>query len=179
MSRLIDNVLAYKILRMIVQPFDKTDAFKHGIIDAQGKTLRKSSTLTTPEEKDAYNYLNRLVFNIKKIINRFGGENKLKSLTAALWLVKEYYESGNRSTSLMEQKYLSLLEVQSNNVVLAEEQILVTKFIKEDGMGAGAVAGPANVTGVAVSTDQPKIDKKNIKKFQIMAKRKMPPVGLS
>jgi hypothetical protein len=29
-----------------------------------------------------------------------------------------------------------------------------------------------NVTGAAVSTDEPKIDKKNIKKFQLMAKRK-------
>jgi hypothetical protein len=34
-----------------------------------------------------------------------------------------------------------------------------------------------NVTGAAVSTDEPKIDKKNIKKFQLMAKRK--PVNVS
>ena len=37
-------------------------------------------------------------------------------------------------------------------------------MIKEDGV--------ANVTGAAVSTNEPKIDKKNIKKYQIVARRK-------
>ena len=85
MSRLIDNLVAYRILTMLIKPFDDTQAYKLGIIDAKGKNLRKSSTLKTSAEKDAYTYLNRLVFNMKKIINRLpGGESKLKSLVAAL-----------------------------------------------------------------------------------------------
>lgn len=176
MSRLVDNVIALRILRMLVVPFDQTDAFKHGIIDANGKNLRKANTLKNTAEQESYTYLHRLVFNMKKIINRLpGGTNsKLKNLVAALWLVKEYYESGNRSTSLMEQKYNTILSALNNNVVLAEEEILVEKFLSEEGEGGGV----ANVTGAMVSTDQPKIDKKNIKKYQIMAKRKMPPVGM-
>lgn len=175
MSRLVDNVIALRILKMLVIPFDQTDAFKHGIIDANGKNLRKANTLKNTEEQESYTYLHRLVFNMKKIINRLpGGTNsRLKNLVAALWLVKEYYESGNRSTSLMEQKYNTMLLALNNNVVLAEEEILVEKFLSEEGEG-----GVANVTGAMVSTDQPKIDKKNIKKYQIMAKRKMPPVGM-
>ena len=172
MSRFVDNVIALRILHMLVTPFDQTEAFKLGIIDAKGKDLRKANTLKTPEEKDAYTYLDRLVFNMKRIINRVGnGENKLKSLVAALWLVKEYYESGNRSTSLMEEKYKTVISALDNNVVLAEEEILVNKFFKEEGEG-----GVANVTGAMVSTDQPKIDKKNINKYRKMARRKMPPM---
>lgn len=169
MSRIVDNLIAYRILTMLVTNFEDTKAYKLGIIDKSGKNLKKASTLKTTEEKDAYTYLQRLVFNMKKIINKIGGENKLKSLVAALWLVKETYESGSRSTALMEEKFDNIMKLLDNRVSLAEEEILVKKFLADD--------APANVTGAAVSTDQPKIDKKNIKKFQLMAKRK--PVNVS
>jgi len=173
MSRIIDNLIAYKVLNMLVTNFTDTEAFKLGIIDAKGKNLRKANTLTTAEEKDAYTFLNRLVFNMKKIINKLpGGESKIKSLTAALWLVKETYESGSRSTAMMQEKFDKLMTMMDNRVSLVEEELLVKKFLSEEGD-----AGAMNVTGAAVSTDEPKIDKKNIKKFQLMAKRK--PVNVS
>jgi hypothetical protein len=168
MSRIVDNLIAYRILSMLVTPFEDTKAYKLGIIDKAGKNLKKASTLKTTEEKDSYTYLHRLVFNMKKIINKIGGENKLKSLVAALWLVKEQYESGNRSTALMEEKYKKILETVNNNVILVEEEIAVRKFFEE---------APVNATGAAVSTNEPVIQKKDIKKYQIMAKRK--PVNVS
>jgi hypothetical protein len=158
---------------MLVTNFTDTEAFKLGIIDAKGKNLRKANTLNTSEEKDAYTFLNRLVFNMKKIINKLpGGENKTKSLVAALWLVKETYESGSRSTAMMQEKFDKLITMMDNKVSLVEEELLVKKFLSEEG-----TAGAMNVTGAAVSTDEPKIDKKNIKKFQLMARRK--PVNVS
>lgn len=173
MSRIVDNLIAYKVLKMLVTNFTDTEAYKLGIIDAKGKNVRKANTLKTSEEKDAYTFLNRLVFNMKKIINRLpGGENRTKSLVAALWLVKETYESGSRSTAMMQEKFDKLMTVLDNKVSLVEEELLVKKFMSEEGEG-----GAMNVTGAAVSTDQPKIDKKNIKKFQLMAKRN--PVNVS
>jgi hypothetical protein len=158
---------------MLVTNFTDTEAFKLGIIDAKGKNLRKANTLNTSDERDAYTFLNRLVFNMKKIINKLpGGENKTKSLVAALWLVKETYESGSRSTAMMQEKFDKLMTMIDNRVSLVEEELLVKKFLSEEGEG-----GSMNVTGAAVSTDEPKIDKKNIKKFQLMAKRK--PVNVS
>ena len=168
-SRIVDNLIAYRILTMMVTNFEDTKAFKLGIIDKTGKNLKKTSTLRTSEERDSYTYLHRLVFNMKKIVNKIGGENKLKSFVAALFLVKEYYESGSRTTSLMEEKFERIMKTLDNNVILVEEEMLVNKFFSEDAV--------ANVTGAAVSTDEPKIDKKNIKKYQIMAKRK--PINVS
>jgi hypothetical protein len=163
MSRIVDNLVAYKILSMLVTNFEDTKAYKLNIIDKNGKNLKKASTLKTSEEKDAYTYLTRLVFNMKKIINKIGGENKLKSLVAALWLVKEQYESGNRSTALMEDKFDRVMKLLDNNCVLVEEEIIVKKFLDEE--------APANSTaGAAVS--EPKIQKKDIKKYQVMARRK-------
>ena len=160
MSALVDNLVAFKILKMLVQPFTDSAAYHLGIIDAHGKTIRKSSTLSTSAEKEAYNYLTRLVFGLKKIINRLpGGENKLKTLIAAMWLVKEQYESGSRHTNaVLEEKFDNLLKMMDNGVSLVEEEITVKKFLEEDSI--------ANVTGAAVSTDQPKISKKDIEKYK-------------
>jgi hypothetical protein len=168
MSRIVDNLIAMKIVRMITQNFEDTEAFKLGIIDHQGNNLRKMSTLSTEEERNAYSYLNRLVFNMKKILNRLpGGENRMKSLVGALWLVKEYYESGSRTTSLMEDRYKHIMRIIESSVVLAEEQIIVNRVLSEDGEGGA----PTNNTGGPVSVQEPKIEKKNVKKYQIMARR--------
>lgn len=178
MSRIIDNLIAFRILQKLVRPFDQTDAYRLGIIDAKGKNLIKSNSFTTSQQRDAYTYLDRLVFNVKKLINRLpGGESKMKNLVAALFLVKEYYESKNRTTSLMEDRYVKLLEKLDSGVVLVEEELTVKKFLQqmqEEGEGGGGIA---NVTGAGVSTDKPVIRKKDIKKYQIMARRKPVNVG--
>ena len=160
MSRIVDNIIAFRILKMLVQPFTDTAAYHLGIIDAKGKTIRKATSLTTDAEREAYNYLTRLVFGLKKIINRLpGGENKLKSLIAALFLVKEQYNTNSRLTNAaLEEKFVQLLEMMDNRVSLVEEEIIVNKFLKEDGV--------ANVTGAHVSTDAPKIDPKAAKKYK-------------
>lgn len=162
MSRIVDNAIAFKVLRMLVTNFTDTEAFKLGIIDAHGNTLRKSNQFSTEAERNAYNYLTRLVFNMKKLINKFGGENRLKSMAAAIWLIRENYQSGSRTTSQLEAKFKKLME---SDVHLVEEEILVGRFLKEDGMGAGAVGGaPTNNTSGPVATQEPKINPKSKKK---------------
>lgn len=153
MSRIIDNLLAYKVLRMLVTNFVDTDAFKLGIIDAHGNTLIKTSQFKTEEQRNAFTYLHRLVFNLKKLINKFGGENRLKSMAAAIWLIRENYNSGSRTTSQLEEKFKKLIE---SNIHLVEEEILVGRFLKEDGVAAIGGA-PANNTSGPVATQEPKI----------------------
>jgi hypothetical protein len=177
MSRVVDNLIAYKVLSMMVQSFVDTPAYKLGIIDEKGHALKKASQLKTSEEKDSYTYLTRLVFNMKRIINKIGGENKLKSIVAALFLIKEYYEKNDRSTSLMEERFIKLLE---SNAILAEETILVEKYINEeaycdscDRVKSKCVCdkevdeeAPTNSTGAGVSTDQPVIRKSDLNKYK-------------
>lgn len=163
MGRQVDNLIALRILKMLVTPITDTEAFKLGIVDAEGRNLRKASTLKTTAEKDAYSYLTRLVFNMKRIINRFGGESKLKSLAVALWLIREQYESNNRSTALLEDKFASLMKMMDNRVSLVEEEIIVSKFLDEEGEGAGG-APTNNTSGASVS--EPKIYPKDVKKYK-------------
>jgi hypothetical protein len=171
MSPIVDNLLAFRIVKMLVTPFTDTAAYKLGIIDAKGKNVRPARDLKTEAEREAYNYLTRLVFNMKKIINRLpGGESRLKSLVAALWLVKEQYENKNRPMYELQEKFDEILKMMDNRVSLVEEEIIVNKFLKEDGMGAGLASGAGastgNVTGAMVSTNEPKIYKKDVTSYK-------------
>jgi len=150
MSRIVDNLIAYRILSMLVTPFDKTPAYRLGIVDEKGKILRKMADLRTDEERTAYTYLHRLVFNLKRILIKLpGGDSKLKNIVAAFFLIKECYEK-NDSTAMLEEKYMAIIEkLEEKNITLVEEELFVEEFLmlNEDGI--------ANVTGADVSTDIP------------------------
>lgn len=146
---IVDNLITFKILWMIVTPFKDTKAFEYGIVDEQGKLLKKVDQLRTMEEKDAYSPLVRLVFNIKRLIGKLpGGENKIKNIAAAYFLVKENVLCDDFDH--ITENYVKEL----SNYVLIEETLTVLNFLKifED--------APANATGAAVSTDEPVIRKK-------------------
>ena len=51
MGRAIDLLITYRVIKMLVTPFEKTDAYKYGIIDKNGKVLRKNKTLTDCKRK--------------------------------------------------------------------------------------------------------------------------------
>ena len=150
MSRIVDNLIAYRILWMLVTPFDKTPAYRLGIIDEKGKLLRKMADLRTDEERSAYTYLHRLVFNLKRILIKLpGGDSRLKNIVAAFFLIKECYEK-NDTTALLEEKYMAILQkLEEKNITLVEEELFVEEFmfLNED--------APANITGAGVSTDIP------------------------
>jgi len=127
MGRFIDSVIALRILRLLTTPFDKTDAFKFGIIDAKGKELKRMSQLNTVDERDAYTILHRMVFRLKKIVEKVPIENKkLASYAAALALVKEHVEL-NKEPIDLESLYLEKL-----NSNISEEKLVVEEFLNED-----------------------------------------------
>jgi len=165
MSRVVDNLLAFRVLHMMVTPFTETKAFKLGIIDKDGNNLIKFSALKTNEQKDAYSYLHRLVFRLKRIVNRIGGESRLKSLVAAMWLVKESYESDSKSLSFLEEKFSDIFE-KLDNVTLVEEEILVKEFLnilnEDGGAPTNAVGNGANV-----GLDQPFRRKRKFQEFTV------------
>ena len=110
MGRFVDSVIAYRILRLLTTPFEDTDAFKLGIIDAKGKELKKMNQLNSVDERDAYSILHRMVFRIKRIIEKVPVDNKkLVSFAAALSLVKENYNKNIEPIDL-ELQFLKRLE---------------------------------------------------------------------
>lgn len=87
LQRAVDVYYTFRFLRQLVTPWNETKAFKLGLVDENGKVLRKAKT---PEEKDAYTLFFRLVYNLKRLLNKVPfGKTKLASYAAALWLIKE------------------------------------------------------------------------------------------
>ena len=103
-SRTGDLFYAFRFLKLLVTPFEKTKAFELGIIDKNGVVLKKSAERTTAEEKSAYTVFHRLVFNLKRIMAKApGGKSVIARYGAALFLIKEH-------TGMSEKKLLKTLE---------------------------------------------------------------------
>lgn len=86
----------YKFLRLLTQAWTSTDAYKLGIVDENGKALKRVRDLKTEEEKSAYSIFNRLVFNFKRILNKLPfGKTALASYATALFLIKEHTGATN------------------------------------------------------------------------------------
>ena len=97
MSRIIDALVAYRVLKLLVTPFNKTKAFELGIIDEKGKVLIKSAGLEKNfpankryEARNSYTLLIRFVFNLKKLLGKVGIRGPLgSSVAAAIAFFKE------------------------------------------------------------------------------------------
>ena len=106
-SPAIDAFITFRFLKLLVTPFNKTEAFRLGIIDERGKVLRKYKTLERIEERQAYTILHRLVFNVKKLIEKVpGGKSRLASYAAALFLIKEHVREYQDSDGQLLEKEL-------------------------------------------------------------------------
>ena len=89
MSRAIDLIITYRVVKMLVTPFNKFKAFDLGIIDEKGKVLRKFKEVKGSERKH-YTMLHRFVFNLKRILKKVGLGSRLGSFAVALaLLIKE------------------------------------------------------------------------------------------
>ena len=90
MGRVIDALIAYRLLKLLVTPFNKTKAYKMGIIDDKGKVLIKKNQFNQKipatqraEAKKAYTLLIRFVFNLKRLLSKVGVRGPLGSAAAA------------------------------------------------------------------------------------------------
>ena len=174
MGKFVDSLITYRILKMLVTPFNKTKAYRMGIIDEKGNELVSMSKLNTVGQRDAYTLLHRLVFRLKRIIEKVPVENKkLLSLAAAYALIKESLDE-NKEPIDLESRYINKLseELQSEVMIveeyLNENKLFTFKQFNEEGEGM-ASAVPANnaavTAGVKGLTGEPPVSKKAQKRW--------------
>jgi len=122
-SRPVDLLIAYRVIKLLVTPFDKTPAYKLGIIDKDGNVLRKYRTLQSSNEKQAYTMLNRFVFNLKRILAKVGIRGALGSFAvAAALLLRENKEYKNHKTLIESTIIKWLKETNQYDDFLAEHR---------------------------------------------------------
>ena len=125
MGRAIDLFVTYRFIKLLVTPFDKTPAFKLGIIDKDGNRLKEKTVargmvptqLNTIEEKSAYTILHKLVFNIKKIFAKVPGlRTKLGTYAAALFLLKDTFKESVDDPDVFEKEFMKYLKEQGYEI---------------------------------------------------------------
>ena len=110
MNRLINAFVIFQFVKLLATPFNKTEAFKLGIIDGKGKYLKKQRDLKTTAEKKASNIFTRLVWNVKKLIEKIPfGKTRLASIATALFLIKEEAEKVGVDGEMLEEAFCSWL----------------------------------------------------------------------
>lgn len=167
MSKFIDNAVAMRVLWMLTTPFERTDAFRLGIIDKTGKEIKPISQLNTDVEREAYTYLHRLVFRLKRIINKVPIENKnFLSFAAAVALVKEDVEYDD---DILEELFYMAHE-DPEAIALAEElenkTLSFKQFVEEMGVGGGGVAGIGIPHPTIPNQAEPGVSKKSQKNYK-------------
>ena len=139
MSRTIDALITYRVIKLMVTAFEKTEAFKRGIIDKDGKRKTEQTVargvrptnLNTAEKKNAYTVLHKLVFNIKKIFGKVPGlRTKLGTYAAALFLLKDTFKEHVEDPDVFEKEFMKYLK---------EEGYEIDNTISEEVIGFGEV----------------------------------------
>ena len=140
MGRAIDLFVTYRFIKLLTTPFQKTEAFKLGIIDKDGNRIMKDSVsrgkipavpLEKTQEKNAYTILHKLVFNIKKIFQKVPGlRTKVGTYAAALFLLKDTFKEGVEDPDIFEKEFVKYLK---------ENNIEVDGEISEEVIGFGEI----------------------------------------
>lgn len=132
--RVVDTLIVFRILKMLTTPFTKQAAYKFGFIDDKGNRIKLKSVEgsnqkvenkpKTAEEKASLTPLHRLVFNLKKIIEKVPfGKTQFASYAVALALLKENQELDDDQLERLEEEYYKWLKEEGiiNSEMIAEE----------------------------------------------------------
>ena len=137
MGRAVDLFVTYRFIKLLTTPFNKTDAYKFGIIDDKGNRIREDNStrvkveLTTSQLKNSYTILHKLVFNIKKIFSKLPIlKSKIGTYAAALFLLKDTFREHVENPDVFEKEFMKYLK--ENNIELDRE-------ISEEVIGFGEV----------------------------------------
>lgn len=154
MNRPLDPFYASLILNLLTRPFDQTKAYSLGLVNGDGILVKRPMSQV---EKEAYTPLHQLAFGIKRILDMFpGSENKVRQLSVAMNFIKNQHVPEQFKESMDVNPFLKeMMLVIEHNICLAEEEVLVENFLKEEGEAASA---PTNNTG-AIDIHTPVIDK--------------------
>jgi hypothetical protein len=126
-SRAGDLYYSFRFVKLLTTPWVESDAYKLGLIDENGKR-DKSVKIDNDDKKTAYSTFVRLVFNIKRLLEKVpGGSSTLGSYAAALFLLKEKYQLSDATVDkILKQCQIDPLDLMSESsqwYVLGDKQL--------------------------------------------------------
>ena len=163
----VDLFLVYSFIRKLVTPFEKWEAYNLGIIDENGNMLIKKKDFTLNAQKAAFGIFDQMILNLKKLLGKLpGGQTKLASYAAALWLIREEQRL-DATNFITEQAIEEDIESALNRFVAENGNIIAEAAKKAIDEEPANSAGGGAIAGVGVGPDgEPGVSKKNQKKHK-------------
>ena len=116
-----DFLYSLRFLRLLTMPWEKTAAFKEGIVDKDGKKLKKPESSA---EKAAYTTFHKLVFNIRRLLGKLPlGKSTIARYGAALFLIKEHINISDKKLAKVITE-MSGMEIESDFLVESTDWFL-------------------------------------------------------
>ena len=119
MAKVLDIIYTYKFINILTDSWTDQPAYGLGIIDENGKQLKKSKSLSTIAEKNALTPLHKLAFAVKRIVARIPfSSNKLLAYATAVRIIRE---SNFNDTDSIESCFLEHIRDDCDINTLTEE----------------------------------------------------------
>lgn len=159
------RVVALTIIKMLITPFERTEAFRLGIIDGFGRRIRSP---ITSEEYSSYGPLQRLIFALKIILDKSGFGGKLTALSTAWHVVRESVEKESYDNQVLIEKRLQKYLAEGYSFI--EDELEVESLLEE--------IAANNTSGVEVKNPGA-IPKKKLKTVKDLVVRRTTGVDMS
>lgn len=183
---IVDLYLVYQFIKRLTTPFVDWPAYKLGIIDEKGNQLKKRKNLTKIAERDAFGIFDLMILKLKRLLAKLpGGQTRLATYAAALWLVKESDDIEQYGEELTEEAIESKFNQYLHYTTEAYSVNDKFEMMMEDGIvGSGAApvnsAGSGAIAGIGVGKDgEPGVSKRAQRRIQksgsAVLRRLMPP----
>ena len=121
-NRIVDSLITYRIIKLLVTPFNRQEAYKEGVIDDKGNVLIKFRELKTEKQRQSYTLLHRFIFNIKRLLGKVGLGGRLGSFATALALLIREDKSYAKHKTLIESSVIKYLKETNQYQTLINEQ---------------------------------------------------------
>ena len=165
MAGVIDLYLAYRFLKNLVQPFEKWEAYKTGVIDKDGAILVPKEKRTLPQ-KDSFGYFDLISMNLKKLLGKLpGGQSAIASYAAALLLLREYNKKEVKE-DFNDYVDMDWLKKEFDSCLAEAEELFKEEQVEEEGEPTNNVSGGA-IAGLGVGAQgEPPVKPRNKYKAQ-------------
>lgn len=152
---IVDLYLVYQFIKRLATKFETWEAYKTGVIDAEGNIITPKKD-RTPEQRKSFGKYDLMILKLKKLLAKVpGGNTRLGTYAAALWLIKEHNDNPT------EQQLVEYMDH------IKENQDVNKRFETLFEEGIVNTAGSGNIHGIGVGPKgEPGVTPAKMKKYK-------------
>lgn len=118
---IISTYIAYRMLKLLSNPFKEWDAYEYGLIDEKGEILREPENAN---ERKSFGMFEKIILKIKKLFTSVMGHSRAAAILSTLYLMKEKDEFVyNEVLKKLTEDHSDIKEYVEEKMLLKEETV--------------------------------------------------------